>query len=328
MSAEGRKKIVERSQDSHLVYRFSGFWDKVENFSEKTVLPSLKIFRDTSKYFGVIGNPLSHTLSPLLHTGWYEDLGLDYGYLVFPISSVEKQDLTVLYKFGVRGLSVTIPHKEHAFRLADTKDGASEAMKASNTLVLRDGSISAHNTDGIGAVRAVLEQNPSSMNGKVLVLGSGGSARGIAFSLLEKGNVETLVIAARNQDAGNEIVDLLNRVRPGRSFFLSLEIAERKCAEFSLVIHTTPLGMKGKDPGPVFSPSSFHSGQTVFDIVYNPLITPLVKIAQSYGAIIIPGSEMLLYQAAEQFLLFTGIQLESELIEKGRQRLRSALSGN
>ncbi|EQA37865.1 shikimate/quinate 5-dehydrogenase [Leptospira inadai serovar Lyme str. 10] len=212
--------------------------------------------------------------------------------------------------------------------MADTKDEASEAMKASNTLVLREGSIRAYNTDGIGAVRAVLEQSPSSLNGNVLVLGSGGSARGIAFSLLEKGNVETLVIAARNTDAGNKIVDLLNRVRPGRTSFLSLEDAERKCAEFSLVIHTTPLGMKGKDPGPVFSPSSFHRDQTVFDIVYNPLVTPLVKIARSFGASVIPGTEMLLYQAVEQFRLFTGIQLESELIEKGRQRLHSALHEN
>ncbi|EPG74441.1 shikimate/quinate 5-dehydrogenase [Leptospira fainei serovar Hurstbridge str. BUT 6] len=212
--------------------------------------------------------------------------------------------------------------------MADKKDVASEAMKASNTLVLQEGSISAHNTDGIGAVRAILEQSPSSLKGRVLVLGSGGSARGIAFSLLEKGNVESLVIAARNGDAGNEIVDLLDRVRPGRTSFLSLENAERECAEFSLVVHTTPLGMKGKEPGPIFSPSSFNPGQTVFDIVYNPLVTPLVKIARSFGATIIPGTEMLLYQAVEQFGLFTGIQLENELIDKGRQRLRSALHGN
>ncbi|TGK22343.1 shikimate dehydrogenase [Leptospira fluminis] len=285
----------------------------------------MKIFRDSSQYFGILGNPLSHTLSPLLHEGWYQDLGLDCAYFVFPVTSVDKNDLRVLRKFGVKGLSVTIPHKETAYDLADKTDPASQAMQASNTLVLGEDGVHAFNTDGLGAVRAILESAPDSLGGNVLVLGSGGSARGIGFALLQSANVSDVTISSRNEATGTEVVRLLNRVKSGSSSFSSLDSVKNGSREFSLVVHTTPLGMKGQSPGPILDSSFFRKGQTVFDIVYNPLVTPLVEAARSSGATIIPGTEMLLYQAVEQFRLFTGIPLGAEHVERGRQRLLSAL---
>ncbi|TGK07699.1 shikimate dehydrogenase [Leptospira semungkisensis] len=285
----------------------------------------MKIFRDSSKYFGIVGKPLSHTLSPVLHTSWYEDLNLDCGYLVFPVDTLEKKELSSLSKFGVRGLSVTIPHKEAAFQLADQTDEISKAVKASNTLVLENGSISAYNTDGKGAVRAILEEYPKSLQGKVLLLGSGGSARGISFSLLKEGNVQDLTIAARNSETSRELLELLSKVTSSKLRSESLVEVQKNFSEFSLIIHTTPLGMKGKEPGPAIPEDCFQEGQVVFDIVYNPLETPLVLAAKKKGAKIIPGTEMLLYQAVEQFKLFTGVSLSPELIQKGRERLLKSL---
>ncbi|TGJ98696.1 shikimate dehydrogenase [Leptospira langatensis] len=285
----------------------------------------MKIFRDSSKYFGIVGQPLSHTLSPILHTSWYEDLNLDCGYLVFPVDTLEKKELSTLSKYGVRGLSVTIPHKETAFQIADQTDEISQAVKASNTLVLENGSISAYNTDGKGAVRAVLEEYPESLKGKVLLLGSGGSARGISFSLLKEGEVKDLTVAARNSGASKELLELLTKVTSSQLRSKSLEEVQKDFSEYSLIIHTTPLGMKGKEPGPVIPETCFREGQVVFDIVYNPLETPLVLGAKKKGAKIVPGTEMLLYQAVEQFKLFTGVSLKPELIQKGRERLLKSL---
>ncbi|MGJ4745114.1 shikimate dehydrogenase [Leptospira sp. SA-E8] len=285
----------------------------------------MKIFRDSSKYFGIVGQPLSHTLSPLLHSSWYEDLSLDCGYLVFPVETLEKKELLSLSKFGVRGLSVTIPHKETAFLLADKTDETSQAVRASNTLVFENGSISAHNTDGIGAVRAVRESFPESLKGKVLLIGSGGSARGISFTLLKEAGVQDLSIAARNLKTSEELIGLLSKVSSAKIQSSDLKETQKNFSEYSLIIHTTPLGMKGKDPGPAIPESCFREGQVVFDIVYNPLETPLVLGAKKKGAKVVPGTEMLLYQAVEQFRLFTGESLSSDLIEKGRSRLLKAL---
>lgn len=285
----------------------------------------LKIFRDSSKYFGIVGQPLSHTLSPLLHSSWYEDLSLDCGYLVFPVETLEKKELLTLSKFGVRGLSVTIPHKEIAFQLADKTDETSQTVRASNTLVFENGSISAHNTDGIGAVRAIHEFFPESLKGKVLLIGSGGSARGISFTLLKEASVKDLTIAARNRVTSEELTGLLSKVSSAKIQSKDLNEVQRDFSEYSLIIHTTPLGMKGKDPGPAIPESCFREGQVVFDIVYNPLETTLVLGAKKMGAKIVPGTEMLLYQAVEQFRLFTGVSLSPELIQKGRSRLLKAL---
>ncbi len=245
--------------------------------------------------------------------------------MVFPVPSLEKGELNSLARFGIRGLSVTIPHKESAFRLADKTDETSQAVEASNTLVFENGSISAHNTDGTGAVRAVQEYFPESLKGKVLLIGSGGSAKGISFAILREGGVTDLVIASRNGESANSLSQSLSKISSSRIECRSLEMIPQNFHEFSLIIHTTPLGMKGKEEGPAVPVSLFQKGQVLFDIVYNPLETRLVLGAKEKGASIIPGTEMLLYQAVEQFRLFTGVQLSPDLIDKGRRRLLTSL---
>lgn len=281
----------------------------------------------SSQTFGITGFPLSHSLSPLIHNSLYKDKGIDAEYLVFETPELNAEKIRELRNSGVLGLSVTIPHKEKAFSLADRSDEASRIMKASNTLLIGTGSINAYNTDGEGAYRSILEWSPTSFNkGKTVILGSGGSARGIAYSLAASGKIRELILCSRNETTGREICSLISEnsnvitkhVSPDSLF----EIRE----EISLVIHTTPLGMKGQSPGPFLTEEFFNPNTTLFDIVYNPLETPLVKAARKKGSTIIPGSEMLLYQAMKQFELFTGVSPNAEDIIKTRERLSQALA--
>ncbi|AOP35214.1 shikimate dehydrogenase [Leptospira tipperaryensis] len=277
--------------------------------------------------FGIVGFPLSHSLSPLIHNSLYKDKGMNAFYQVFETREFDRSIVWELQKSGVSGLSITIPHKERAFALADQADEPSQIMKASNTLVLKKDSINAYNTDGEGAYRSILEWSPESFRrGKTLILGSGGSARGIAYSLATSGNISELILCSRNENTGKEICSLISENSSTKAVFVDPKEIFSYCEEISLIVHTTPLGMKGQAPGPFIEEEFFDSSMTVFDIVYNPLETPLVKAAQNAGAKIIPGSEMLLYQAMKQFELFTGVIPDSTDIQKTRERLSVALA--
>ncbi|PJZ54058.1 shikimate dehydrogenase [Leptospira adleri] len=277
--------------------------------------------------FGIVGFPLSHSLSPLIHNSIYKDKGMNASYLVFETKEFDQNIVRELQKSGVKGVSVTIPHKERAFAIADSADEPSQIMKASNTLVLGKNSIHAYNTDGEGAYRSILEWSPESLSrGKTLILGSGGSARGIAYSLATSANPEELILSSRNETTGKEICSLISKHSSVKSVFVDPKDLLSIRDQISLVVHTTPLGMKGQSPGPFIGEEFFNSSMTLFDIVYNPLETPLVKAAKSTGAKIIPGSEMLLYQAMKQFELFTGVIPDSNDVKKTRERLSVALA--
>lgn len=246
---------------------------------------------------------------------------------MFETQELDVEKIREFRNAGVLGLSVTIPHKEKAFSLADRSDDASRIMKASNTLLIGADSINAHNTDGEGAFRSILEWSPKSLNeGKTVILGSGGSARGIAYSLAVSGKIRDLIVCSRNETTGKEICSLISENSNVNAKHTTPDSIFSIRDEISLVVHTTPLGMKGQSPGPFLTEEFFNPNMTLFDIVYNPLETPLVKVAQKKGSKIIPGSEMLLYQAMKQFELFTGISPNAEDIIKTRERLAQALA--
>ncbi|MBE8363908.1 shikimate dehydrogenase [Leptospira borgpetersenii] len=281
----------------------------------------------TAKTFGIVGFPLSHSLSPLIHNSIYKDRGIDASYLVFETPELNSKTIQEFRNSGILGLSVTIPHKEKAFLLADKADSTSTIMKASNTLLIGPDSIHAYNTDGEGAYRSILELSPESLNvGNTVILGSGGSARGIAYNLAASGKIQNLFLCSRNEMTAKEICFLISKNSNVKMEHITQDSLFSRKEEISLVIHTTPLGMKGQAPGPFLSEKFFNPNMTLFDIVYNPLETPLVKAAKKAGAKIIPGSEMLLHQAMKQFELFTGISPNAIDILKTRERLSQTLT--
>ncbi|GBF42635.1 shikimate 5-dehydrogenase [Leptospira ellinghausenii] len=278
-----------------------------------------------TEIFGILGFPLGHTLSPWIHNTLFKLSGYDGVYLVFENEHWKQIGLKPLLDLGVKGVSVTIPFKEWAYTQATDVCEASKTMAASNTLLFRNG-ISAVNTDGTGALESIKQMNSDLVNPgiekKILVLGSGGSAKGILFAIAKEleGNHKQhsfkrkVHILARNKEAKNEIEQSLGN--PAWLEQPSKEEVIQNREEYDLIIHTTPLGMKGVGGEPILDSHFFTKKHTLFDIVYNPLETELVKEAKKKKAEIIPGYHMLLYQGIRQFELFTGETLKKKWIQK------------
>lgn len=278
-----------------------------------------------TEIFGILGYPLGHTLSPWIHNTLFQLAEYDAVYLVFENEHWKEVGLKPLRDIGVKGVSVTIPFKEWAYTQAEKVCETSKTMASSNTLLFRNG-IEAVNTDGMGAIQSILQKNEDLLNPmihkKILVLGSGGSAKGILFSIAKelersgsKDSIKRKVqILARNKDAISEIEQSL-----GNPYWLertSKEEVTKNSGDYDLILHTTPVGMKGIGGDPILDSYFFTKKHTLFDIVYNPLETDLVKEAKKKKAEIIPGFHMLLYQGIKQFELFTQSKVKQKWIQE------------
>jgi len=270
--------------------------------------------------FGITGNPVGHSLSPLIHNAAFQYLKINAVYVPFPIKKPNSNSAKALLDIGVRGLSVTIPHKVWAMKTAVKCDDLSELCEASNTLIAGEEGWSAWNTDGPGALTAL--KNHTSIRGRrILLIGYGGSATAIAHTaLLEKEKPGALFVYGRSSAKAKAFSEsLINKHKPysGNIIIRSTDLSGDITPEdIDIIIHTTPLGMQGASqelPLPEEFIREFH---TVFDIVYIPALTPLVRAAKKKGASIVPGYLMLLYQAGRQFELFTGEKAPVHLMEK------------
>ncbi|TGL22497.1 shikimate dehydrogenase family protein [Leptospira yanagawae] len=276
-----------------------------------------------TEIFGILGFPLGHTLSPWIHNTLFQLSGYDAVYLVFENERWKEIGMAPLLDLGVKGVSVTIPFKEWAYSQANRACEASKAMLASNTLILRNG-IEAVNTDGTGALTSIIQKNADlvdpSLTKNILVLGSGGSAKGILFSIAKelesKGKNKSIKrkvhLLARNQNAISEIEQSLGN--PSWLERTTNEQVLQNREDYDLIIHTTPIGMKGVGGDPLLDSRFFTKKHTLFDIVYNPLETELVQMAKKQKAEIIPGYHMLLYQGIKQFELFTNSKAKPKWI--------------
>lgn len=276
------------------------------------------------KIAGVIGWPIAHSLSPLLHGYWLDELQLD-GALV-PLA-VRREDfapvLSGLQCAGFRGVNVTVPHKEAAFAVAHDCDGAARAAAAANLLIFRpDGRIEARNTDSVG-LRESLRENMGRLDGKtVTLLGAGGAARGAVLALEALGAAEIHLL---NRHAGKAAA-LASGLQPLVKSALSAGGLEdwRKAAPASdLLVNSTSAGMKGNPPL-ALDLALLNPSAVVLDIVYNPLETELLRQARARGHRVIDGLGMLMHQAAPSFEAFFGVR---PAVTQGlRARLIEALS--
>ncbi|RME91217.1 MAG: shikimate dehydrogenase [Candidatus Hydrogenedentota bacterium] len=299
----------------------------------------MKIDAKTRK-FGIIGYPLGHSLSPAMHNAAFEALNMNAVYLPFPVKNLVGLKHS-LRQLGVEGVSVTIPYKVRVRRIVDTLDPLAIQIGSINTMVFDPkGLLRGYNTDGIGAVRALNNHGFNITGKKILILGSGGSARAIAFSLLQE-KPKMLAIASRNEKTAKSILRSLSVVKkkPDLRFYhfhskkkkyarkqvfthiqKEIFVGKEQLQEFDLIIHTTPLGMKGHSEGQcLLQEEDIFSHQLVFDIVYNPLQTPLLKLAKKRKADVLTGEKMLLYQGVAQFELFTGEKAPVTIMEKALQ---------
>ncbi|PFM65678.1 shikimate dehydrogenase [Bacillus cereus] len=255
--------------------------------------------------YGVIGNPIGHSLSPVMHNDAFEHLNMDAHYHAF---LVEEETLGEAVKglkaLGISGFNVTTPHKVAIMEYLDEVAPLAEQIGAVNTVVHREGKLIGYNTDGIGFVRALQSISKDPLQEKrILLIGAGGASRAIYFSLADVG-VKAIDIANRTVDkAENLIAGCMGNVN---SHALSLERAAEVQGEYDIIIQTTTIGMH---PHVEYTPLEIRSlkqGTIVSDIIYNPFETKILGDAKEQGATIQNGIDMFVYQGALAFEMWTG----------------------
>lgn len=256
---------------------------------------------DTDLY-GVVGMPLRHSLSPVMHNAAFRACGLNAVYRAFESTNLQGT-MTGVRAMGMKGLSITIPHKSDIIPLLDRIDPVAEKIGAVNTVVNEDGIFSGYNTDAAGAL-AALQEVVDPKGKRTVVLGSGGAAKAIGYVLREQGCRVT--IAARSRGEGEKLARSLEGV--------FVPIDKIQGMEMDILINATPVGMHPLlDQAPV--DLSTVRAETVMDVVYNPPETLLLREAATRGCRVISGVRMFLYQGAEQFRLWTGLEAPVEAME-------------
>lgn len=247
----------------------------------------------------VTGYPVKHSRSPLIHSYWLETLGLEGSYTRQEVVPENFAGFIAGLKSGESGFvggNITIPHKETAFKLADRPDALSQELGASNTLWMEDGRLHATNTDGYGFLANLDATAPGwDKTDRAVILGAGGASRAIIQAVRDRGIAEIHVVnrtAARAQE-------LADRFGP-KVHAHAMEALAEVSKGAGLFVNTTSLGMDG-EAAPDFDFSPLASGALVTDIVYVPLVTPILRQAQDQGFAIADGLGMLLHQAAPGF---------------------------
>lgn len=260
-----------------------------------------------TQFCGVIGNPVGHSLSPAIHNAAFRKLGLNFVYLAWQVEAIGEaiKGLRALGNF--RGASVTIPHKVAAIPFLDHVETTAQKIGAINTIVAEKGELTGYNTDATGALRALKEGEVELTGKRIVVLGSGGAARAIAFALAVESGAEQLTLLGIDD---RERTSLAQEIRTQAALTVEdLHLDEtalrRVLPGAHVLIHCTPVGMSPKVDATSVSASLLHTGLSVMDIVYNPLETRLLKDAKNVGCKTIPGLEMFLNQAVAQFELWT-----------------------
>lgn len=267
-----------------------------------------------TRLLAVIGDPVSHSLSPVMHNGWIADHGLDAVYVALPLKSDDPVAVIRAMKgLGFVGLNVTVPHKEAAAQAADRSEGS-----AANVLRWEeDGTLSAFNTDGAGFLDALNETAPDwrARVKRVLIVGAGGAAAGIGAALSPF--VDTCFFANRTAARGEAAASALHN---GRT--LRWEELERGFGAADLIVQTTTLGMHG-EPALEWPLALCRPTAIVADIVYRPLETELLAAARARGLVTMDGLGMLIHQGARAFELWFGVPPDAQ---KARERLTAALT--
>jgi 3-dehydroquinate dehydratase/shikimate dehydrogenase len=267
-----------------------------------------------TKIYAVLGDPVAHSIGPALHNAAMQAVGHDGIYLPLRMKDVVRS-VTAL-RGNLAGCSITIPHKETALEIADSQDADVQAMGAANTFVFSGGRISATNTDA-PAIRSVLAAAIGNLSqARVLILGAGGVARAAIGAL--KGHVSSITIANRTLARAEEL---------GRHFAITaIPLDQALTTDHDILINCTSVGMGDPKNSP-WPQEAHRPGRVVFDTVYVPMETRLLREAKAAGATHVSGLEMFLAQAAAQFSLWTGAQAPLSIMRSEAIKVLSARQG-
>lgn len=270
----------------------------------------------STKIVGLIGYPVEHSKSPLMHNAAFESLGLDFIYLLFSVRPPYLKDAVMgLRALNVVGANVTIPYKEEVMKYLDEVTPEAKLIGAVNTIHNREGKLIGYNTDGQGFITSLLIDGRVELEGqKVLLIGAGGAGKAVAVKLAERG-VESLGITDKIVERAEALVGRLRENIPDCPIY-AIPPGDKEFARTllgsTLLINATPVGMKEGDPC-VIDPEYLHKGLFVYDVIYNRE-TPLIEAAKKRGLKVLGGMGMLIHQGAAAFEIWTGQKAPIEVM--------------
>ncbi|MGQ9623897.1 MAG: shikimate dehydrogenase [Candidatus Bathycorpusculaceae bacterium] len=276
----------------------------------------------------LIGDPVEHSLSPYIHNAAFKHLRLDFVYLAFKVSKENvKEALQGARALGTRGLNVTMPLKTAVIQHLDKLDPNTKKIGAVNTILNNDGTLTGYNTDGLGALEALRAngQNPEGKN--ILILGAGGAARAVAFALCEKASGMTIL--NRTQEKAEILAEELSKnfgkkIKHGG---FNEETLKREVKKADILVNATSAGMAPQENETPVNMKLLHPNLTVFDLVYNPPETRLLREAKAIGAKTVDGICMLVHQGALSFKIWTGRKAPVDVMIKACQKGLRTLRG-
>ncbi|NJP36520.1 shikimate dehydrogenase [Alkalicoccus luteus] len=268
------------------------------------------------KIFGVIGDPISHTLSPVMHDAAYKETGLEASYLPFHTPPERLKDAVQGVRgLGIAGLNVTIPHKEAVIPFLDGLDPTAERIGAVNTIVREGEQLIGSNTDGEGYVRSLVPHLRRELEScRFLIIGAGGAARAAAITLYDRG--AAITIANRTLDRAASLAEACGpQVKA-----CSMQEAQAQLTSFDVIVNSTSIGMTPDHASMALPLDKLSRNTVVSDMIYTPLETAFLKAAAKQGAAVVNGTGMFVEQGALAFERWTGIEAPREAM------LRAVLS--
>ncbi len=271
-----------------------------------------------TKVCGLIGDPVEHTMSPAMHNAAFKETGLDYVYVAFGVKSDGLGDaIKGMRALNMAGLNVTIPHKVNVIPFIDKLDPLAEKIGAVNTIVNDDGVLTGYNTDATGFLQPLLEKGIEPEGKYIALVGAGGAARAVSFILAERG--ASLVIINRQEEL-DWAADLAERITQtfGKDVN-AMELTKGNLAgaleKADILVNATSVGMSPNDEETPVPASLLKPGIIVYDVVYNPVKTKLLRDAEAAGAETISGIDMLVWQGILAFEKWTGVKPPFELMK-------------
>jgi len=268
---------------------------------------------------GIIGDPIEHTMSPVMHNAAFKNKGLDYVYLPFRVKPEDLgKAIEGMRALNIRGLNVTIPHKVAVIQFLDELDPLADKIDAVNTIVNDDGILKGYNTDATGFLQALIEGGIEPKGKRVVILGAGGASRAISYILVERGAQIVILNRLLELDWAKELASriLQTFAREVEVLELNRENLARVLEKADILVNATKVGMSPDiDETPVNS-GLLKPNLVVYDIVYNPIKTRLQREAEVAGATVISGLDMLVWQGALAFEKWTGVKAPVKLMKE------------
>lgn len=272
----------------------------------------------TTVLTGLLGYPIKHSRSPHMHNTAFRKLGLDYAYLAFDIEEGNLQEgINAMRTFNAKGFNITMPLKERVIDYLDEISDDARIIGSINTVLNNRGKLIGYNTDGRGFVKALEESKVQYLDKKIVIIGAGGAGKAVGIQLAYEGAKE-IILMNRTFDKAKKIADRIHENIPtskARALPLDESILKEELKDSHIFINCTPVGMKDSiDQSLVTDKSTLHKDLFVVDIIYDPLKTKLLTIAEEVGCKTMNGIGMMIYQGALAFKIWTGEEMPIEEI--------------